>query len=312
MKREREESFVRFGVTTVANRSHQDRDIASTVFVILSGWSAELRRWPRFCRHRPTPGLFHLLFTGRWFLKESLRNNYYRGQSLARIQRNRLFQEHSERATTVGTRFLLSRRWKRGVELETREEERQIERERMRKGNVRGRLGENIMRKALRVLRGLYSARHYRRSFLVYEFHPSPFSSSFLPFSFPLSSFSPLGYFLYFFLFPSPARFFFFFILLPFPQLSTQGHYVTGTMPANEDCGERLLIPYSKSSTTDWYNGRVFDYHQFLASTSSFTASRPVNFRFFLSSIWSIQRIVQNTCTCSYIEFWTLMYTAVI
>lgn len=211
MKREREESFVRFGVTTVANRSHQDRDIASTVFVILSGWSAELRRWPRFCRHRPTPGLFHLLFTGRWFLKESLRNNYYRGQSLARIQRNRLFQEHSERATTVGTRFLLSRRWKRGVELETREEERQIERERMRKGNVRGRLGENIMRKALRVLRGLYSARHYRRSFLVYEFHPSSFSSSFLPFSFPLSSFSPLGYFLYFFLFPSPARFFFFF-----------------------------------------------------------------------------------------------------
>lgn len=212
MKREREESFVRFGVTTVANRSHQDRDIASTVFVILSGWSAELRRWPRFCRHRPTPGLFHLLFTGRWFLKESLRNNYYRGQSLARIQRNRLFQEHSERATTVGTRFLLSRRWKRGVELETREEERQIERERMRKGNVGGRLGENIMRKALRVLRGLYSARHYRRSFLVYEFHPSSFSSSFLPFSFPLSSFSPLGYFLYFFLFPSPARFFFFYI----------------------------------------------------------------------------------------------------
>lgn len=211
MKREREESFVRFGVTTVANRSHQDRDIASTVFVILSGWSAELRRWPRFCRHRPTPGLFHLLFTGRWFLKESLRNNYYRGQSLARIQRNRLFQEHSERATTVGTRFLLSRRWKRGVELETREEERQIERERMRKGNVGGRLGENIMRKALRVLRGLYSARHYRRSFLVYEFHPSSFPSSFLPFSFPLSSFSPLGYFLYFFLFPSPARFFFFF-----------------------------------------------------------------------------------------------------
>lgn len=304
MKREREESFVRYRVTTVANRSHQDRDIASTVFVILSGWSDELRRWPRFCRHRPTPGLFHLLFTGRWFLKESLRNNYYRGQSLARIQRNRLFQEHSERATTVGTRFLLSRRWKRGVELETREEERQIERE-DEKGKCRRAAGGEYNEESLTGFTGSIfgsSLPSFVSRVRISSFVLPLFVSAFL---FPSFFFLTARLLPLFLSFPFSCTFFFF-LLLPFPQLSTQGHYVTGTMPANEDCGERLLIPYSKSSTTDWYNGRVFDYHHFSASTSSFTTSRPVNFRFFLSSIWSIQRIVQR------IEFWTLMYTAVI
>lgn len=98
------------------------------------------------------------------------------------------------------------------------------------------------MREVLRVLRGLYSARHYRRSFLVYEFLPRPFSHLFLTL---LLSLATSGYFLRL---SPPAlpslllRFFYYFL----PQLSTQGHYVTGTMAANEDCGERLLIPCSK------------------------------------------------------------------
>lgn len=94
------------------------------------GRAARLVGDPIFRRHRPTPGLFHLLFTGRWFLKESLRNNYYRGQSLARIQRNRLFQERSKsvpRELSSVSRLLLSRkiererdRWKEGVKIEER------------------------------------------------------------------------------------------------------------------------------------------------------------------------------------------------
>lgn len=119
-KRERKREISgRFRVTTVANRSHRrPASPLSTTPVPLSVRAARFVGDPIFRRHRPTPGLFHLLFTGRWFLKESLRNNYYRGQSLARIQRNRLFQERSKRARLSSvSRLLLSRRREKEREL---------------------------------------------------------------------------------------------------------------------------------------------------------------------------------------------------
>ena len=106
-------------------------------------------------------------------------------------------------------------------------------------------------------------------------------SPSFLPpfLTLPLSLATP-GYFLrlssfFSLLHPHPLYsyvFFYYFL----PQLSTQGHYVTGTMPANEDCGKRLLIPCSKLHDR-MIETAHFDYrfqHPLLLSI----ASCPLNF----------------------------------
>lgn len=97
------------------------------------------------------------------------------------------------------------------------------------------------MREALRVLRDLYSARHYCRS--CTNFFPSPFSRLFpplLPFFF-VSSAPPLP--------PSSFSFYYF----PLSQhSSTQDYYVTGTMAANEDCGGTIADSVS-SEISEWF-----------------------------------------------------------
>lgn len=128
------------------------------------------------------------------------------------------------------------------------------------------------MREALRVLRDLYSARHYCRSFVprvrISSPPPSPAYFHRLSLS-PLSSSS-----LYHPSAPPPPSSFSFYYFPLSQHSSTQDYYVTGTMPANEDRGERLLIPYPPRYQNGWYDGTLFDYlipfqHLFALSTLS-------------------------------------------
>lgn len=140
-ERERERYLGDFALPRLQIDLTEDPRHLSTTPVPLSVRAARFVGDPIFRRHRPTPGLFHLLFTGRWFLKESLRNNYYRGQSLARIQRNRLFQERSKRARLSSvSRLLLSRRRERERELKGGGKNRDSRREGCREERGSGRI----------------------------------------------------------------------------------------------------------------------------------------------------------------------------
>lgn len=126
-----------------------------------------------------------------------------------------------------------------------------------------GRLGENIMREALRVLRDLYSARHYCRSFVprVRISSPPPSPAYFHPYC--LSSSSLL---LLLFL-PLPSLF----ITSPFhstPPLKTI--MLPAQWPPMRIAGERLPIPYPPRYQNGLYDGTLFDYLTASLSLRSF------------------------------------------